>query len=161
MSAFEWFRNTCSSKVGDLVKDKPPIISVHYKTTIGDTLTILQEKNVTSVGVYGDVGHWLGNPQIVCAGKQYIGLISIVDILAYIWNCEPSANCMSYDISDVIGSTSESSTVRIENVDRALFFAMEQFCRGAHTFIRMHMFFISLAFIFNRNTPCILHIFCS
>ena len=130
MSAQDWFRNICSTKVGDLVKDKPPIISVNCMTTIGDTLEILREMNVTAVGVYGEVGHWLGNPKLVCAGKQYIGLISIVDIIAYLCKCDTVESSLLKHVSNVIGSTNESLTIWTEDFDRALFFAMEQFCRG-------------------------------
>ena len=40
--------------------------------------------------------------------------------------------CFSHNIADVIGSTNESLTLWVEDVQQPLYRAMEQFCKGVH-----------------------------
>lgn len=133
MSSSNWFRDTCATKVGDVVAGKGPVKSVDCRTTIAATLDLLNELGVTTIAVYGEVGHWLGDYQLVCGRKQYIGMISILDILSFLTR-RPDAieTFLQNHISDTIGSTQETMTVWTESADRPLFFCMEQFCRGTH-----------------------------
>lgn len=141
MSASNWFRDTCAMKVADIVKDKQPILSVDSRTSIAATLDLLNEQNVTTLAVYGEVGHWLGDSQLVCGNKQYIGMVTILDILSHLMqHPEPLDAHLQEHISNAIGSTPETLSIWTEAVDRPLFFCMEQFCRGTH-----HAFCVSSA----------------
>jgi CBS domain-containing protein len=133
MSSPNWFRDTCVVKVGDVCKEKPAIISVDCRTTIAVTLDVLNEKNVTTLAVHGEVGHWLGEARLVSGSKQYIGMVSILDILSFLMKNPANLEAMLQShISDAIGSTPETLSVWTESADRPLFFCMEQFCRGTH-----------------------------
>lgn len=133
MSGFNWFRETCTVKVGDVIVDHGPIRSVDCRTTVATTLDVLNEQSISTIAVYGEVGHWLGDAQLVCGNKQYIGMVSILDLLSFLIK-RPDAieESLQRRVSDAIGSTIETMSIWTEAVDRPLFFCMEQFCRGTH-----------------------------
>lgn len=64
-------------------------------------------------------------------GVQYIGVVSIVDLLTFILNGDDAEERITSRISQAIGSTRESMSLWVEPVDRPLYFAMEQFCKGS------------------------------
>lgn len=132
MIASSWFRDTCKANVGDVVKDRGAIVSVEANTTLAATLDILNENNITTVAVYGKLGHWLGDASMVFGGKQYIGMTTILDILSFLLKADNIDLKLQCRVADVIGSTVETMSMWIESVDRPLFFCMEQFCRGTH-----------------------------
>ena len=63
-----------------------------------------------------------------------VGIISIVDLLAFSMKHGPSRNqdFLSQKISDTIGSTNESLTMWCEESNQPLYFALEQFVKGVH-----------------------------
>ena len=150
MSMFSWFQSTCTSTVGDVVRTEPELISVDCHAKVKDVLDLLNSSHKVTVGVYGEAGHWLGNPDInlsktfsdnmmtgdsrlVVGNRQYIGMVTILDIIAFVGrSSEPPEVTLDSKISDVIGSTLETQSNWIEPASRALFFAMEQFSRGVH-----------------------------
>ncbi|CAM9207398.1 unnamed protein product [Ectocarpus fasciculatus] len=133
MSSNNWFRDTCTVKVGDVVKDSAPIRAVDCRTTVAATLDVLSEQGVTTIAVHGEVGHWLGEAKLVCGKRQYIGMVSILDILSYLLkHADGLEHHLSSRITEAIGSTTETLTVWTEDTERPLFFCMEQFCRGTH-----------------------------
>lgn len=126
-----WFREVCRVTVGDIVAEKRHIIDVEASTSIGDVLNILKEQNILAIPVYGRQGSWLGSGgvDLVSNHKQYIGIVSIIDILIFILNGNPE-NILNHRIVDAIGSTLESRSLWVEPASRPLYFALEQFCKG-------------------------------
>jgi hypothetical protein len=61
---------------------------------------------------------------------QYIGVVSIIDLLTFILSGDDAEERITSRVSQAIGSTQESMSLWIEPVDRPLYFAMEQFCKG-------------------------------
>ena len=104
--------------------DKSPVLPVVSKTTVGATLDIMNQLEVTTLAVHGAAGHWLGEAQLVCGDKQYIGMVSIIDVLAFLMKDRDAveARVMRY-ITDAMGSTPESLSVWTEHITRPLFSA--------------------------------------
>lgn len=132
MSTYDWFQNTCKTKVGDIVSGKPHLLSVDSRSSVSQTLDVMNASHATTVGVYGEAGHWLGDQQLVVGSKQYIGMVSILDVVAYLAAADSVEARLQSPISEVIGATSETQSVWVEPLSRPIFFAMEQFCRGTH-----------------------------
>ncbi len=132
----EWFRSVCTLTVGDLVHHKTEIISVEASTSLGNVLNLLKEQNILSVPIYGTKGCWLGSGgvDLVSNHRQYIGIVSIIDIIIFILKNDPESvlNCR---IVEAIGSTNESLSLWVEPSSRPVFYALEQFCKG---FISTH-----------------------
>ena len=137
-----WFREVCSVKVGDIVKDKREMFAVEAHTPVGEVLDILREENLISVGVYGAPGSWLGSGGVtlVSSQKQYIGVVSIVDLLSFILSGGDAEERITSRVVLAIGSTQESMSLWVESYDRPLYFAMEQFCKGTFYFYDRHHF---------------------
>jgi CBS domain-containing protein len=132
MSTYDWFQNTCKTKVGDIVAGKPCLLSVDSRATLGSVLDVMATSHATTVGVYGEAGHWLGDQQLVVGSKQYIGMVSILDVVAFLASGGSVEARLQSPVSEVIGATAETQSVWVEPLSRPLFFAMEQFCRGTH-----------------------------
>jgi len=128
-----WFREVCTLTVGDIITQKRPIISVEASTPVGTVLNLLKEENILSVPVYGTQGSWLGSGgvDLVSNHRQYIGIVSIVDLLAFILHGNPE-NVLNRRIVETIGSTNESLSLWVEPSSRPLFFVLERFCKGTH-----------------------------
>jgi CBS domain-containing protein len=128
-----WFREVCKVTVGDLVSEKRHLIGVEASTPVGTVLNLLKEENILSVAVYGTQGSWLGSGgvDLVSNHRQYIGIVSMMDLLAYILRGNPET-VLNQRIVEAVGSTSESLTLWVEPASRPLFFALEQFCKGSN-----------------------------
>jgi hypothetical protein len=126
-----WFRNVCRVSVGEIVSEKRHIIAVDASTPLGTVLNLLQEEKIQSVPVYGAQGSWLGSGgvDLVSNHRQYIGIVSMIDLLIFILNGNPET-VLNHRIVDAIGSTNESRSLWVEPASRPLYFALEQFCKG-------------------------------
>lgn len=120
--------------VGMVVEGKGDLISVDTHTSVGNVLDFMEENKLTSIGVHGTPGSWLGagGVQIVSCGKQYIGLVSAVDLLNFVGSSGRIESSLSANVVSAIGSTNESLSLWSEPLSRPLHVAMEQFCKGCH-----------------------------
>eukprot|EP00040_Diaphanoeca_grandis_P037208 m.241380 g.241380 ORF g.241380 m.241380 type:complete len:339 (+) comp33773_c2_seq1:215-1231(+) len=136
-----------SATVGDVVADKRVLVDVSCKTSVADVLALLGRFSILSVPVYGDKGGWIGSGgvDVVIGNKQYIGVVSVLDIVVYLLNHSQTTapdstdvdaarltKALSQPITAVIGSTNESLTLWVEPASRSLLLACEQFCKGVH-----------------------------
>jgi CBS domain-containing protein len=137
------------AKVYDIVASKESLVDVSASTPIVEVLSLLEEQQILSVPVFGAPGSWAGagGDDIVVGNKQYIGIISVLDLVAYIFR-NSSATSSSEDpsaqetmemqrvlvrpISSAIGSTDESLSIWIESAQKDVLDAMEQFSKGVH-----------------------------
>lgn len=126
-----WFRSVCEVKVGDVTADLPGVLALDYEMSVADALRILEEVEIQSVAVYGPAHAFIGagGVEVISENKQYIGIVSILDILAFSLKND---NYLEYKLSDTIGSTNESLTLWCEDTHKPLYFALEQFVKGVH-----------------------------
>ena len=120
--------------VQQLVASKRDLVAVTHAEKIVDVLHALNSAQLTCVAVYGAPHHWIGAGfvEMIADGKQYIGLVSIVDILSYLSVSGDVATRLQHPIVSVVGSTSESQTLFLEPTSRPIVNVMEQFCKGVH-----------------------------
>jgi hypothetical protein len=149
-----WFREVCKVTVGDIVAEKRQIIAVEASTPVGTVLNLLKEENILSVPVYGTQGSWLGSGgvDLVSNHRQYIGIVSMMDLLSFILRGNPET-VLNQRIVEAVGSTSESLSLWVEPASRPLYFALEQFCKGLQFFsVLFPCFLIALP---SRNSQSI------
>jgi CBS domain-containing protein len=128
------FQELCHATIGDIVHHHQDLIAVEARSTIGYVLDFIEEHKLQTVGIYGTPGSWLGSGgvQIVSGGKQYIALVSTVDLLAFISQNGNIQNALTLPVIQAVGSTNESQSLWSEPYSRPIYFAMEQFCKGCH-----------------------------
>ena len=134
-----------SARVSEVVSTKGELVDVSASLPILDVFELLEEKNLVSVPVYGRPGSWVGagGVDIIVNDKQYIGIISILDLVSYVFLSSTSPETASVDeakllralqrpVSSAVGSTDESLSLWVENADKSIMSAMEQFSKGVH-----------------------------
>jgi hypothetical protein len=108
------------TKVQELVQHKGRLVEVPYTATVGDTLNSLLAKNILAVPVAAPPGQWVGagGSMIMEADKstgrmrkQYIGMVSVLDILIHVVEEEGGeedfAGRLSSTVASVIGHSLE------------------------------------------------------
>jgi predicted transcriptional regulator len=137
------------AKVHELVASKNVLFDVSASTPIVEVFNLLEQKNILSVPVFGQPGSWLGagGDNIVIGGKQYIGIVSVLDLVACVFRNSSTTSfginekalvttelmkVLGWPVSSAIGSTDESLSLWIEQDDKAVMDAMEQFAKGVH-----------------------------
>ncbi|GAA0139157.1 kinase modulator [Lithospermum erythrorhizon] len=82
-----------NKKVSDVTGDKRRLVEVPYTASLADTLNTLMANKVAAVPVAAPPGHWIGaggsmileaDKQTGTVRKHYIGMLTMVDILAHI-----------------------------------------------------------------------------
>lgn len=135
----QWLNEVCKIKLEDIILHKKYLISIESSITINNVLNLLKDENILSVPIYGLEGSWLGSGgvNLIANHRQYIGIISIIDILVYILNHSSNSSnihnfesILNHRIVDVIGSTNESLSLWVESPTRPLYYVLEQFCKG-------------------------------
>jgi len=127
----EWFRTICKVTVGDAIPDVPGVLSMDRKTPVSEVLSTLEELEIQSVAISAPPNSYIGagGVNVVSQGQQIIGIVSIIDVLAFSLK---NNDYLTRAVSEVIGSTNESLTLWCEESKKPLYFAMEQFIKGVH-----------------------------
>ena len=96
------------TSIASIVRGKRDLLSVESSELIGNVLDLLHQENLTSIAIWGQQGRWIGAGfvELVYDQKQFIGIISILDILHYVLT--DSTSRINHSIFLVIGSTRES-----------------------------------------------------
>ena len=110
-----------STTMKDLVVSKRGLIDVAASTPVGEVLELLDGHQILSVPVFGSPGSWLGagGTEIVVGDKQYIGIISVLDLVVFIMysvsgsmtDAQADANiqrAQARPVFEAFGSTDES-----------------------------------------------------
>lgn len=114
-------------KVKDLIGDKRRLVEVPYMASLADTMNTLMANRVVAVPVAAPPGHWIGaggsmileaDKQTGAVRKHYIGMITMLDILAHISGNDDSEagkdevddldKTLSVSVSSIIGHCIES-----------------------------------------------------
>lgn len=116
-------------KVKELIIEKRRLIEVPYAASLADTMNTLMSNRVLAVPVAAPPGHWIGaggsmivetDKKTGVVRKHYIGMVTMLDILAHIAG-DTSSNKETKDddldkkisipISSIIGHCLESLTL--------------------------------------------------
>lgn len=115
-------------KVKELIIEKRRLIEVPYAASLADTMNTLMSNRVLAVPVAAPPGHWIGagGSMIVEADKKtgvvrkhYIGMVTMLDILAHIAGDTSNKETkdddldkkISIPVSSIIGHCLESLTL--------------------------------------------------
>lgn len=112
-------------RVSDLITNKKRLVEVPYTASLADTINALMANRVVAAPVAAPPGHWIGaggsmimesDKQTGAARKHYIGMVTMLDVLAHIAGNggEPAEGGgdldrrMQVQVSSVIGHCLES-----------------------------------------------------
>lgn len=127
--------------IGDLVSSKASLLEVPATTSVEDALSILDKFKILSLPVYGAPGGWIGagNSELIIGSKQYIGIVSVLDLVAYLfpipnpWTAGGSlAERLKAPVTSALGSTNESLSLWVESESKPLLVLLELFAKGVH-----------------------------
>ncbi|PPR88199.1 hypothetical protein GOBAR_AA32500 [Gossypium barbadense] len=91
-------------KVKDMLVDQGRLVEVPYTATLGDTMNALVAKKVVALPVAAPPGQWIGaggsmilesDKQTGAVRKHYIGMVTMLDIVAYIADDDGSNDQMT------------------------------------------------------------------
>lgn len=133
------------TKVQELVQHKGRLVEVPYTATVGDTLNSLLAKNILAVPVAAPPGQWVGagGSMIMEADKstgrmrkQYIGMVSVLDILIHVVEEEGGeedfAGRLSSTVASVIGHSLEGLSLWTVSPNASVYEVMEPMSKGIH-----------------------------
>ncbi|KAL8042995.1 hypothetical protein ABFX02_09G089100 [Erythranthe guttata] len=137
-------------KVKDLITDKKRLVEVPYTASLADTMNALLANRVVAVPVAAPPGHWIGaggsmilesDKQTGAARKHYIGMLTMLDVLAHIAGnqADPAEDDggdldrkMQVPVSSIIGHCLESLSLWTLNSNTGIIDCMEVFSKGIH-----------------------------
>ena len=114
--ACEVLRNT---KVQQIVQHGNRLVEIPYTATVNDALNTLLAKNILAVPVAAPPGQWIGaggsmilesDKSTGAMRKQYIGMVSVLDILIHVSEDEEGENLadrLTAQVSSIIGHSIE------------------------------------------------------
>ncbi|KAE8699392.1 SNF1-related protein kinase regulatory subunit gamma-like PV42a [Hibiscus syriacus] len=139
--------------VKNVLVNKGRLAEVPYTATLGDTMNALVANKVTALPVAAPPGQWIGaggsmimesDKQTGVVRKHYIGMVTMLDILAYIADDDNQmmgsdvggdANLerkMTVPISLIIGRSFEGLSLWTLNPNTSILDCMELFSKGIH-----------------------------
>ncbi|GJN19039.1 hypothetical protein PR202_gb06270 [Eleusine coracana subsp. coracana] len=132
-------------KVVELARPKRRLVEVPYTATLAHTANAPLASRVSAVAVAAPPGHWIGaggsmilesDPATGAVRKHYIGMVSLLDILAHIAEADDEAvdldRRMAVPVSSVIGHSLEGLTLWTLHPNTSVLECMETFSKGVH-----------------------------
>ncbi|GER48440.1 AMP-activated protein kinase [Striga asiatica] len=140
-------------KVRDLIAgNRRRLVEVPYTASLADTMNALLANKVAAVPVAAPPGHWIGaggsmimesDKQTGATRKQYIGMVTMLDVLAHIAGNQVGAaeggadvadldRKMQVPVSSIIGQCLESLSLWTLNPNTDITDCMEVFSKGIH-----------------------------
>ncbi|XP_074285241.1 SNF1-related protein kinase regulatory subunit gamma-like PV42a [Silene latifolia] len=137
-------------KVKEIVVKKRRLVEVPYTATLADTMNTLVANRVVAVPVAAPPGHWIGaggsmimeaDKQTGAVRKHYIGMVTMLDILAHIAGDESVNGSdgvndvdhkLSVPVSSIIGHCLEGLSLWTLNPNTNILDCMEVFSKGIH-----------------------------
>ncbi|KAJ4874327.1 Cystathionine beta-synthase (CBS) family protein [Raphanus sativus] len=131
--------------VKDLTMDKLRLVEVPDKATLADALNAMVANRVRAVPVAAAPGQWLGaggsmivesDKETGSAKKQYIGMVTMLDVVAHIAGEEELENGldkkMAAPVSSIIGYCPEGRSLWSLNPSTSIMDCMEILSKGLH-----------------------------
>ncbi|KAK4481878.1 hypothetical protein RD792_012789 [Penstemon davidsonii] len=129
-----------------MTENKRRLVEVPYTAPLADTINALTANHVGAVPVAAPPGHWIGaggsmilesDKQTGAVRKHYIGMITMLDVLAHIAGNSTAADGdldrkMQVPVSSIIGHCLESLSLWTLNCNTSLLDCMEVFSKGIH-----------------------------
>lgn len=129
----------------EIIQNKRRLVEVPHTASVADTLNALLANNILAVPVAAPPGQWIGaggsmilesDKLTGSVRKQYIGMVSMLDILLHVAECvagtDIEANLMSVPVSAIIGRSLEGLSLWSVNPDTRVMDVMEPFSKGIH-----------------------------
>ncbi|KAJ3413898.1 hypothetical protein HDV05_007340 [Chytridiales sp. JEL 0842] len=136
-----------TTTVADIIKSKSPmsprhVVDVHADTLLMDATLVMKRNKVTALAVYGSTAHWIGAGEVnasTSTGKQYIGLITILDFILYLSRHSRTSNLDTLfhttKIKNLVGSDGEGQSLWVMRPEQPLLFCLEPLGKGVHRFL--------------------------
>lgn len=130
--------------VQQIVEHNNRLVEIPYTATVNDALNTLLAKNILAVPVAAPPGQWIGaggsmilesDKATGVVRKQYIGMVSVLDILIHIAEAESEADVDSRlrsVVSSIIGHSMEGLSLWSISPQTSVFDAMEPMSKGIH-----------------------------
>ncbi|XP_010417751.1 PREDICTED: SNF1-related protein kinase regulatory subunit gamma-like PV42b isoform X2 [Camelina sativa] len=133
-------------KVKDLMVDKRRLVQVPDNATLADALNTMVANRVIAVPVAAKPGQWLGaggsmiiesDKQSGSARKQYIGMVTMLDVVAHIAGEGDDSESgfdkkMAAPVSSIIGHSPEGLSLWSLNPNTSIMDCMEMLSKGIH-----------------------------
>ncbi|KAA0044456.1 SNF1-related protein kinase regulatory subunit gamma-like PV42a [Cucumis melo var. makuwa] len=139
-------------KVKDLMGDKRRLVEVPYTASLAQTMNVLVANHVVAVPVAAPPGHWIGaggsmimesDKRTGVLRKHYIGMVTMLDILAHIAGDDHDGDGgrddlidlerkMAVPVSNIIGHNVEGLSLWTLNPNTSILDCMEIFSKGIH-----------------------------
>ncbi|KAG7036515.1 SNF1-related protein kinase regulatory subunit gamma-like PV42a, partial [Cucurbita argyrosperma subsp. argyrosperma] len=134
-------------KVKDLMKDNKRLVEVPYSASLAHTMNVLVANRVVAVPVAAPPGQWIGaggsmimetDKQTGVLRKHYIGMVTMLDILAHIAGEEDGPGLvdlerkMAVPVSSIIGNNVEGLSLWTLSPNTSVLECMELFSMGIH-----------------------------
>ncbi|MCO5600877.1 hypothetical protein L7F22_054994 [Adiantum nelumboides] len=133
------------TKMQQLVAGKGRLVEVPYTASVGDTLHSMLAHNIVAVAVAAPPGHWIGaggsmivesDPITGVARKQYIGIVSTLDVLFHLAELKDGAQVPSLlagtRVSTIIGHCLEGLSLWAITPQTSVMEAMDIMSKGLH-----------------------------
>lgn len=125
----------CSHELVEVVREKLVLVDVEANTSIEDALAVLKQFSITSLPVWGKKGHWIGaggECDVVVDEKQYIGIVSISDLVLHLITAKDVEKALKQRVADAIGATTEGRSLWTRDKDTKLIHAIEPLGKHVH-----------------------------
>lgn len=133
-----------ATSVAQVVEHKMRLVEIPYTATVNDALTTLLAKNILAVPVAAPPGQWIGaggsmilesDKVTGVVRKQYIGMVSVLDILIHIADADKEEDVdsrLKAPVSSIIGHSIEGLSLWSISPQTSVFDAMEPMSKGIH-----------------------------
>ncbi|GMY34053.1 SNF1-related protein kinase regulatory subunit gamma-like PV42a [Fagus crenata] len=135
--------------VRDVMVDNRRLVEVPYTASLAHTMNSLVANQVVAVPVAAPPGHWIGaggsmimesDKQTGAVRKHYIGMVTMLDILAHIAEVDQMDGGdgsdldqkMAVSVSSIIGNCLEGLSLWTLNPNTSILDCMEVFSKGIH-----------------------------
>jgi CBS domain-containing protein len=114
--------------ISDLTNTKKSLVDVSAAAPIREALVLLEDHGLLSLPVFGRAGSWAGagGVDVIVGEKQFIGIVSILDIIMFTMGQCPELDeaslvaALEQPVSSAIGSTDESLSLWVESPEKDL-----------------------------------------
>ncbi|KAJ3087224.1 hypothetical protein HK102_011558 [Quaeritorhiza haematococci] len=130
------------------------LVEISADSSVGEAVDLMRKYNILALAVFGQKGRWIGaglSTDAFTKDKQYIGLISILDIVIYLTNVSiqndehevpfRGGNPVRYQsldsirVIEVVGESDESQSLWLAKPNETLLDALEPMGKGVHRFL--------------------------